>query len=126
MKALVDEQLSADIARELRRRGCDAEAVTERPDLVGASDQQLVELAAREDRAVITNNIRDFRPIAAQRLAQREGHAGLILLPSTRARNRAAIGRLVSATQAIMDANPDGIHSSERWIAPVSRAAESP
>ena len=119
MRALLDEQLSAEIARELRGRGCDVEAVTERPDLVGASDEQIVEIAAQEARAVITNNIRDFRPIAAQRLAQGMGHAGLILLPSTRARNRAAIGPLVSAIQAIMDANPDGIHSSERWIAPL-------
>jgi len=117
MRALLGEQLSPEIARELRRRGCDVDAVTERPDLVGASDEQLVELAGREDRAMITNNIRHFRPIAAQRLAQREGHAGLILLPSTRARNRAAIGPLVSAIQAIIDGNPDGIHSSERWIA---------
>jgi predicted nuclease of predicted toxin-antitoxin system len=90
MRALLDEQLSAEIARELRRPGCDVEAVTERPDLVGASDEQLVELAGREDRAMITNNVRDFRPIAAQRLALGEAHAGLILLPSTRARNRAA------------------------------------
>jgi predicted nuclease of predicted toxin-antitoxin system len=120
MRALLDEQLSAEIARELRRRGCDVEAVTERRDLVGASDEQIVELAGQEARAVITNNIRDFRPIAARRLAQGKRHAGLILLPSSRARNRAAIGPLVSAIQAIMDANPDGIHSSERWIAPLS------
>ena len=119
MRALLDEQLSAEIARELRRCGCDVEAVTERPDLVGASDEHIVEIAGQEARAVITNNIRDFRPIAAQRLAQRKGHAGLILLPSTRARNRAAIGALVIAIQAIMGANPDGIHSSERWIAPL-------
>jgi hypothetical protein len=120
MRALLDEQLSAEIARELRRRGCDVEAVTERRDLVGSTDEQLLDLAGREDRAVITNNVRDFRPLAAQRLAQSRGHAGLILLPSRRARSRAAIGRLVSAVQAIMDANPDGIHNSERWIAPLS------
>ena len=125
MRALLDEQLSAEIARELRRRGYDVDAVAERPDLVGASDEQIVELASQEARAVITNNIRHFRPIAAQRLAQRKGHAGLILLPSTRARNRAAIGPLVSAIQAIMDTNPDGIHSGERWVAPLDQGAPS-
>ena len=68
---------------------------------------------------MITNNIRDFRPIAAQQLALGKGHAGLILLPSTRTRNRAAIGRLADAIEAIMGANPTGIHGSERWIAPL-------
>ena len=120
MRALLDEQLSAEIARELRRRGCDVEAVTERRDLIGCPDEQLLELARREDRAIITNNIRDFRPIAAQALAQGSGHAGLILLPSTRTRNRAAIGQLATAIEAIMSTNPTGIHSSERWIAPLS------
>jgi predicted nuclease of predicted toxin-antitoxin system len=120
MRALLDEQLSAEIARELRRRGCDVEAVTERRDLIGRPDEQLLELAGREDRAMITNNIRDFRPLAAQRLAQGKGHAGLILLPSTQTRSRAAVGWLANAIETIMKANPAGIHSSERWIAPLA------
>lgn len=120
MRALLDEQLSAEIALELGRRGCDVEAVTERRELIGRPDEQLLELAGREDRAMITNNIRDFRPLAAQRLAQGKGHAGLILLPATRTRSRGAVGWLANAIEAIMKAHPAGIHSSERWIAPLA------
>lgn len=120
MKALVDEQLSADIAEALRRRGHDVVAVTERADLTRRSDEHLMQVAAAEDRAVITNNIKDFRPIAAARLTAGHGHAGLILVPSTRARTRAATRRLTEAIHAILDANPSGIPNSERWLAPLS------
>jgi hypothetical protein len=122
VKALLDEQLSVEIARELRRRGHDVEAVTERPDLLRAPDERLMEVAMQEDRAVITNNLRHIRPIAAQRLAQGKQHAGLILLPSSRARNRAATGALADAIEAVMRAHPGGIAGAERWIGPVSVA----
>ena len=120
MKALLDEQLSVEIAQELRRRGVDVEAVTERPDLLRASDERLVDVAMQEDRAVVTNNLRHFRPIAAQRLAQGKQHAGLILLPSNRARNRNATGALADAIEAVMRAHPKGIRDAEHWIGPLS------
>jgi hypothetical protein len=37
--------------------------------------------ACSESRTVVTNNIKDFRPLAAEWLAQGKVHAGLILLP---------------------------------------------
>jgi hypothetical protein len=121
VKVLLDEQLSVEIARELRRRGHDVEAVTERPDLLRASDERLMEIAMQEDRAVITNNLRHFRPIAAQRLAQGKQHAGLILLPSSRARNRAATGALADAIESVIRANPKGIPNAEHWITPMDK-----
>ena len=66
-----------------------------------------MEVATQEDRAVVTNNLRHFRPIAAQRRAQGKQHAGLVLLPSNRARNRAATGRLADAIEAVMRAHPE-------------------
>jgi hypothetical protein len=68
---------------------------------------------------VITNNIKDFRPLAAQRLAQGRVHAGLILLPSSRTRTRAAIPMLADRIASVMQDNPDGLASSERWIGPL-------
>lgn len=79
-----------------------------------------MQAAGAEERAVITNNIKDFRPIAAARLTAGHGHAGLILVPSTRARSRAATRWLAEPIQAILDADPSGIPSSERWLAPLS------
>ncbi len=119
MKALLDEQLSPQIAVLLRQVGLDVEAVADRPDLVGRSDMVIFEVACREDRAVITNNIKDFRPLAAQWLAQGRVHGGLILLPSARTRTRAATTMLADRIASILQDNPDGLASSERWISPL-------
>jgi predicted nuclease of predicted toxin-antitoxin system len=116
VKALLDEQLSLQIAVLLRQTGHDVQAVTERPDLLGRSDRIIFEVASDEGRAVITNNIKDFRPLAAEWLAQGRVHAGLILLPSTRTRTRSAIAMLAEGISTLMRDHPDGLSGSERWI----------
>jgi hypothetical protein len=120
VRALLDEHLSAEIAVVLRQAGHDVLAVAERSDLVGRSDRDIFEIASRESRAVVTNNIKDFRPLAAQWLAQGRTHGGLILLPSARTRSRSATPALADAIEQILRANPDGISGSERWIGPMS------
>jgi hypothetical protein len=120
VKALLDEQLSPRIARALRERGLDVEAVAERSDLPQASDREVIDVAAREQRTVVTNNIKDFRPIAAERLADGRGHAGLILLPASRSRSRDATGTLADAIESVMRARPNGISDAEHWIPPFS------
>lgn len=96
----------------------DVEAVTERADLIGSSDSELIEVATGERRAVVTNNVKDFRPIAARRLAGGKGHGGLILLPAKQVRTSAASTMLADVIENVMKANPAGIADSERWIAP--------
>jgi predicted nuclease of predicted toxin-antitoxin system len=119
VRALLDEQLSPQIAAILRGHGQDVVAVAERADLIGQGDRIIFEVASAETRAVITNNIKDFRPLAAERLARGQGHGGLILLPSSRVRSRALVERLAVAIEAVLRANPDGLQSSERWIGPL-------
>jgi Protein of unknown function DUF82. len=68
VRALLDEQLSPQIASVLRQRGHDVVAVTDRADLIGRTDRIILEVASAEGRAVITNNIKDFRPPAAERV----------------------------------------------------------
>jgi uncharacterized protein with PIN domain len=119
VRALLDEQLSPQIAELLRHMGYDVEAVAERPDLLGSSDRSILERASAESRAVITNNIKDFRPLAAEWLAQGRVHAGLILLPSTRTRTRASIAMLADRISTVLRNNPDGLSGSERWIGPI-------
>lgn len=124
MKALLDEQLSPRIAVLLRDRGHDVQAVVERRDLAGRSDRVILEVAVVEERVVITNNVRDFRPLAAERLARGESHAGLILIPSSRTRTRGAVEMLANAIEQILREHPDGLPATERWIPPVPRTPE--
>jgi hypothetical protein len=119
VKALIDEQLSSEIALLLRQAGYDVVAVAERHDLVGRSDRVVLELAATEERAAITNNVKDFRPLADERLAQGRSHAGLILLPSKRTRTRAAVTPLAGAIEKVLHDHPDWLLGGEGWIGPL-------
>lgn len=122
MRALLDEQFSPQIAVLLRHAGYDVLAVADRDDLVGCSDRIVLEVASRESRALVTNNIKDFRPLAAEWLAEGRIHPGLILLPSARTRTRTAVPALAAAIEAILRAHPDGIAGSERWVGPLPSA----
>ena len=119
MRAILDEQLSPQIAVLLRQAGYDVDAVADREDLVGRSDRIILELECSEGRAVVTNNIKDFRPLAAEWLAQGRAHAGLILLPSTRTRTRPAVADVAGAIENVLREHPDGLSGSERWIGPL-------
>ncbi len=66
----------------LRQRSYDVVAVSDRADLVGRSDMTILETASSELRAVVTNNIKDFRPLAAEGLARGQSHGGVVLPPS--------------------------------------------
>lgn len=119
MKVLLDEQLSPQIAVLLRQRGYDIDAVADRPDLIGRSDRTILEIATSELRAVVTINVKDFRPLAAERLARGQTHGGLILLPSSHIRTRAAVAVLAAAIESVLPDHPDGLSSSERWVGPL-------
>ncbi len=119
MKALLDEHLSPQIAVIFRDAGYDVFAVAERSDLVGSIDSTLLEVATGEGRAVVTSNVEDFRPLAAERLAQGRMHCGLILVPTKRSRTRAATAALARAIEKVLHDHPDGLPGSERWIGPL-------
>lgn len=75
IKLLLDENISARVAVDLRRDGHDAVHLRERGRL-GISDAEVLELAFDEDRILVTANVADFRKLAAAR----EIHAGIVLL----------------------------------------------
>ena len=119
MRAILDEQLSPHIAVLLRQAGYNVDAVASREDLAGRSDRVIFEVACGENRAVVTNNIKDFRPLAAEWLAQGKVHAGLVLLPSTRTRTRDTIAAVAAAIENVLRDHPDGLSGRERWIGPL-------
>jgi predicted nuclease of predicted toxin-antitoxin system len=121
VRAILDQQLSPQIAVLLRQAGYDVDAVAGREDLVGRSDRIILEVARGEGRAVVTNNLKDFRPLAAEWLAQGRVPAGLILLPSTRTRSRNAIAAVAGAVENVLRDHPDGLSGGERWIAPLPK-----
>ena len=76
MKFIIDEDLSPRVARYLCQEFCfDAIAVRDR-GLLGATDQEVLDYAFKEDRMLVTANIRDFEKLASVA----ELHAGIILM----------------------------------------------
>jgi predicted nuclease of predicted toxin-antitoxin system len=119
VKLLLDEMLSPAIARALRARGHDVEAVKEHPDWEGLADQDLVAVARDEQRAIVTTNLRDFRPLHVELITPgNAGHAGFVFVPTTYRLTKADIGRLVAALEAKLAeyACEAALANGESWI----------
>ena len=121
MKLLLDEMLSPAIARELRSRGHDVEPVAGNPDREALSDPEVLALAlARaEHRAVVTNNLRDFRPLHHDAITPGgPGHYGMIFMPGTSRRTKADTGRIIAALEAILTHHPGetDLANGETWL----------
>jgi predicted nuclease of predicted toxin-antitoxin system len=103
MRLLLDEHYSPRIARALRDRGHDVIAVGERADLAGVDDAALLQAAADEHRALVTNNVADLVVAARERTAGGQTHAGLVLTSDrSLPRTRAGIGAIVAALDALL------------------------
>jgi predicted nuclease of predicted toxin-antitoxin system len=98
VRLILDEQFSHRIAEQLRSRGCDVIAVTERSDLREMNDEDLLRWAHRDGRALVTENVQDFLPIHGRFLSQGEEHSGLVLTSNRKfPRTAAGFGPLVAA-----------------------------
>lgn len=111
--------LSPLIAAKLRARGHDAVAIKERDDWQSLSDPEVIALARTEQRAVVTANLRDFRPLHAELVAAGgEGHAGMVFVPRSFRLTRAATGQIVAALEArLVDyLGDEDLANGETWI----------
>ncbi|MEX2195308.1 MAG: DUF5615 family PIN-like protein [Thermoleophilaceae bacterium] len=84
MKLRLDEMVPVRVARGLRNDGFEVDAVVETPALRGLPDAQQLAQAATDERALVSYDAGDLLLLAAQRTASGQGHAGLVLLRSSR------------------------------------------
>lgn len=98
------------------------ESVAQRDDLVRQEDAVIFAVAQRERRAVVTENIDDFRALGDLALSRGEPHAGLIFVTnrSFPRPSHANIGDMVRALDQLLAANQP-IAGRELWLRPVSR-----
>ena len=119
MRLLLDEMLSPAIARELRTRGHDVEAIQEHPEWCSYDDRQVVDLARREHRVLVTDNLIDMRPLHYEAITPGgPGDYGMIFIPGGRPRTRADTGRIADALEHKLTAHPgdDGLCGGEAWL----------
>ncbi len=119
MKLLLDEMLSPVIARELRVRGHDVTAIKETPGHERLSDPEVMDLARSERRAVVTDNLRDYRPLHHAAITTGgQGHYGMVFMPSGYRRTKSDTGRIATALEAILTRHPGetDLANAEAWL----------
>ena len=110
--------LSPSIAEQLRDRGHEVEAVkgSEHEQL---SDPEVMDLARSEQRAVVTNNLVDFRPLHNEAITPGgAGHWGMVFMPGKYRRTKADTGGIVEALEAKLAEFPedDSLVDGETWL----------
>ena len=117
MKLLLDEMWPPAIAVQLRHQGYDVVAVAERPELRGQPDAIIFAAAQADGRSIVTENVADYRLLAAVELRQSRSHAGLFFTSDRRfpRHDPRTAGRLVTALIEIASRtlDPDGF---EYWL----------
>jgi predicted nuclease of predicted toxin-antitoxin system len=106
MKLLLDEMFGPTIAEQLRGRGHDVASVhdPEYRTLEGAPDDQIWAVAIADDRALVSENVRDFRRIEADALARAQPIARLIFTTDRQfpRGDPGTVGRLVVALDGLL------------------------
>lgn len=81
MRLLLDAHISGPrVGRRLQAAGHDVRALDQEPALEALADQEVLALAAAEQRILVTHNIRDFAPIMRDWAQTGQSHAGIILI----------------------------------------------
>jgi predicted nuclease of predicted toxin-antitoxin system len=118
VKLALDHHYSPAIATELRARGHDVMAVSDRgwePE----DDASLLALCTQELRALLTTNVSDFTAIARAWAVEGRQHSGLVFTSDvSMPRGRNAIGRSLEALDGLMRANPadDAFADRVHWL----------
>jgi predicted nuclease of predicted toxin-antitoxin system len=119
VKLLLDEMLTPAIARELCSRGYDVQAVAGHQDREGLSDPDVLDLARTERRAIVTSNLRDFRPLHHEAITPgAAGHFGMIFIPGNYRLTTNDIGKIIAALEAILRSYPgdEDLANGETWL----------
>jgi hypothetical protein len=118
LKLALDEMYAAAVAEQLCDRDHDVIAVSERADLRGRADEDLLAWGQTEDRALVTDNQRDFIPIHHRCIASGHDHKGLILTTNRRfpRGQPATTGKLVVALDQFLHRTAPSIAGNPSFI----------
>lgn len=117
IRLLLDEMFSPAIAAELRELGHDVIAVASRPDLRSKSDEEIFAWASAQRRWLLTENVKDFRPIMLRALQAGLPGCGLLFSSGrTFPRSRKDPGSLIRALDAWLTTAPPGPPVTESWL----------
>ena len=119
VKLLLDEHYSPIIARQLRGRGHDIAAAQERDDLRGLGDREFFSRATAEGRALMTEDVGDFIPLAREAAAAGERHFGVLLASvGSLSRRKRAVGDVIERLDDFLSDRPadDALADQVAWL----------
>jgi hypothetical protein len=120
LKLLLDTMHAPVVAAALRREGHDVEAAADDRAARNFTDDELMEHAVSVQRAIVTEDVADFRQIAATWAATGRTHTGILYTPASRfARASSRYPRdLIQALATFLRAPPPATTSSswEWWL----------
>ena len=121
MKLLLDEMFARDIGEGLRERGRDVASASERADLRSVADAVIFEAMQAEARVIVTNNVRDFMPLAQQALQSRSTFYGIVFTSDkSLPRSKANVGTFIRLLDALLAAHAaeEGLPAKIEWLTP--------
>jgi len=81
VRLLLDAHVSGrNVGRRLEEQGHDVRALDQEPALEGLEDDEVLQLAATDQRILVTHNVADFPRILRDWAAAQRAHAGVILV----------------------------------------------
>ena len=99
IRLYLDRHIKLTLAEDLRARGFKV-LTTQEARMDTASDEDQLALAASQDRAILTFNIRDFAPLHDQWTTSDRPHAGIIVSQQLGSRQ---YGLLLSRTLRLLE-----------------------
>lgn len=109
MRLLLDAHVSGPrVGRALEAAGHDVRALDQEPQLEGLADEDVLALGAKEQRILVTHNIRDFPEIVREWMEAQRTHAGVILVYGIDHREFQLV---TSGIRRLLDLHPD----TEDW-----------
>lgn len=109
MRLLLDAHVSGPrLAEPLRRSGHDVLAADEVRELDGRTDEQLLAIAADQDRLMVTFDVKDFPDIARRWAEGQRSHAGCLIVVGI---GQGEFGAVLRALERAFAGRPD----TESW-----------
>lgn len=108
MRLLLDAHISGPkVATALRKAGHDVRAADEERSLDGLTDEELLGLATRERRILVTFDVKDFPGILRRRAEAGQSHAGCALVVGLDPGEFGALLKLLAGAFAVRPGEED-------------------